>query len=110
MVTVCPWWSVCPREDPFPPSNRSRGRSIRQARFVFFFLTGLTAGCAVFSQSGAAAPGALRHHVTLRLKGGAVIGLFQSWRLYSPFSAAQEAEVNREFTATGYKAGGSLLT
>lgn len=39
-----------------------------------------------------------------------MIGFFQFWRLYSPFSAAQEVEVNREFTTTGYKAGGSLLT
>lgn len=34
-----------------------------------------------------------------------MIGVFQCWRLYSLFSAAQEVEVNREFTATGYKAG-----
>lgn len=47
----------------------------------------------------------LRHHVRLRLKGGAVIGLFQFWRLYSPLSAAQEVEVNREFTTTGDKTG-----
>lgn len=103
MVTVCPWWSVCPHEDPFPRRTGCANAALsKRALFFDWFYSRL---CSVF-----AAPGALRHHVTLRLKGGAVIGLFQFWRLYSPFSAAQEVEVNREFTATGYKAGGSLLT
>lgn len=61
-----------------------------------------------FLQSGAAAPGrrATSCHVAV-----------ERWRsdwlvsvLASLLAVAQEVEVNREFTATGYKADGSLLT
>lgn len=48
MVTVCPWWSVCPREDPFP---RRTGRADAALSKRFVFSTGLTAGRAVFSSA-----------------------------------------------------------